>query len=594
MHDLDLIITLSVALAAALVLGYVTNRLRLSPILGYLLAGVAVGPQTPGFVADAGLAAQLAEIGVVLLMFGVGLHFHLKDLLAVRSVAVPGAIGQSLVATALGVGLAVLAGWGVGEGAVLGIGLSVASTVVLIRGLEDSGRLEGVPGRVAVGWLVVEDILTVLVLVLLPALGSSGPQGSASPLLEVGWSLAKIGLFAALVLLAGGRVIPWMLIQVARSKSRELFTLTVLVTALAIATVSATVFGVSMALGAFLAGMVVGQSRVSHQAAADALPLRDAFAVLFFVSVGMLFDFAFVVAHPGFVLGALAIVLLAKPLTAVLIVAVLGYSTRTALTVAIGLAQIGEFSFILAEVGRRLGMLPAVGHSVLVAVALISITLNPLLFRALAPIEAWIERRPRLWRRLNRGAVARGEAANRSAAGTIAQDEVHAVVAGFGPVGQTVTRILRDFGLRPVVVDLNVDTVTALARRGQPAVYGDASRADVLSAAGIQRARYLIVTLPDLPSRIPVVLAARELNPDVRVFVRARYLRERGMLEEVGTTAASYEEAEAAVALSEFLLRDIGTPASRIAEESAKIRDEFQVSPPPAVATEAGPGPDAR
>ena len=579
MHNLDLVITIAVGLSAALVLGYLTQRLRLSPILGYLLAGVAVGPHTPGFVADADLAAQLAEIGVVLLMFGVGLHFHVKDLLAVKRVALPGAVGQSVVATALGLALALAVGWTTGQGLLLGIGLSVASTVVLIRGLEDSGRLEETAGRVAVGWLVVEDVFTVLVLVLLPVLADAGTGASGSVVGAVALALGKIAVLVGVVLYVGGKAIPWILTHVARTRSRELFTLTVLVVALAIATLSATVFGVSMALGAFLAGMVVGQSKLSHQAAADALPLRDAFAVLFFVSVGMLFDAGFLLAHPGFVLGALAIVLVAKPLVAVVLVALLGYSSRTALTVAIGLAQIGEFSFILADAGHKLGIMPATGHSVLVAAALLSITLNPLLFRGLDPLDRWLRRHPKAWRLLNRRAERRGEAANAAAAGSPEPEGARAVVAGYGPVGQTVVRILRDFGLHPVVVDLNVDTVTALTAKGQRAIYGDASRADVLVAAGVERARYLFVTLPDAGRRIPVVTTAKELNAGLRIFVRARYVAERALLEDVGATAVAFEEAEAAVALARFLLDDVGVGGERIEAEAARIRDELALTP---------------
>jgi CPA2 family monovalent cation:H+ antiporter-2 len=391
-HNLDLVITIAVGLSAALVLGYVTQRLRLSPIVGYMLAGILVGPHTPGFVADAALASQLAEIGVMLLMFGVGLHFHVKDLLAVRRVALPGAIGQSIAATALGLALALAVGWTAGQGLLLGIGLSVASTVVLIRGLEDSGRLEETAGRVAVGWLVVEDVFTVLVLVLLPVLADAGTGASGSVAGAIALALGKIAVLVGVVLYGGGKAIPWILTHVARTLAR-LFTLTVLVVALAVATVSATVFGVSMALGAFLAGMVVGQSKLSHQAAADALPLRDAFAVLFFVSVGMLFDAAFLLAHPGFVLGALAIVLGAKPLVAIGLVAMLGYSSRTALTVAIGLAQIGEFSLHPGRRGpqarscRRRGTASRRRPPC-------SITLNPLLFRCLDPIDRRLRAHP--------------------------------------------------------------------------------------------------------------------------------------------------------------------------------------------------------
>ena len=359
MHDLPLITTIAAAFTAAWVLGLITQKLKLSPIVGYLLAGIVIGPYSPGFVGDAHLAAQLAEVGVILLMFGVGLHFHLDDLLAVRNVALPGAVGQSLVATLLGVVVAMAFGWSVRSGLVLGMALSVASTVVLIRVLTDHRMLDTTHGHVAVGWLIVEDIFTVIVLVLIPAMGTSDPNGAGpgrSLWIALPLALAKLGALVAILGLAGSRAVPWIMVQVARLRSRELFTLTVLVMAIAIATVSAYTFGASLALGAFLAGMIVGRSPVAHQAAADALPLRDAFAVLFFTSVGMLFDPMFLVRQPLLTLACLGIVLIGKPLAALTIVAAIGYPARTALTVALGLAQIGEFSFILSEVARKHGL----------------------------------------------------------------------------------------------------------------------------------------------------------------------------------------------------------------------------------------------
>ncbi len=579
MHDIGLLVTLAAGLAAALAFGFLTEKLRLSPILGYLLAGIAVGPHTPGFIADAAITAQLAEVGVVLLMFGVGLHFRLADLFAVRRIAIPGAVGQSVVATLLAAGVAHWLGWGFGAGLALGIGLSVASTVVLMRVLADSRQLDTPHGHVAVGWLVVEDIFTVLVLVLLPVTATVfGGGGGGVPDLAraLGLALLKVALLAAIMLVVGARVIPWMLTQVARTRSRELFTLAILAVALVIATVASLVFGVSMALGAFLAGMVVGQSKVSHQAAADALPMRDAFAVLFFVSVGMLFDPRFLFAEPGLTLATLLIVLVAKPLVALLIVDLMGYSVRTALVVAFGLAQIGEFSFIVAELARQLDVLPAEGHSVLVAAALISIAVNPALFRTIGPIEAWLKARPRAWAFLNRRAEARAGGVNAATEARLREDAeaVHAVVVGYGPAGRTVSRILEDFGVRTVVLDLNVETVARLSAEGRLAIYGDASRAEILRAAGIERASYLLLTMPDPDARIPVILAARELNPKARILVRAHYLAEKPILEELGATAV-YEEGEAAVALAGFLLREIGADEARIDAEARRIRAEF-------------------
>ncbi len=582
MHGLDLILTLGMAFSGALLFGYVTQRLGLSPILGYLLAGVAIGPFTPGPVADTGIATQLAEVGVILLMFGVGLHFHLQDLLDVRKIAVPGAIGQSVIATLLGAVVARSLGWGWGAGIVLGIAISVASTVVLMRVLVDNDQLGTSPGHIAVGWLIVEDVFTVLVLVLLPAIASatSGHGGNPGALLaSIGLAVLKIGLLAVILLVAGPRIIPWALTQVARTRSRELFTLAVLTFALVIAAGSSIVFGASMALGAFLAGMVVGQSKLSEQAAADALPMRDAFAVLFFVSVGMLFDPRFLLAKPLLVLAVLAIILVAKPLVALGIVLALGYSVTTALTVAFGLAQIGEFSFILAGLARKLGVLPREGESVLIASALLSISINPLLFRAAGRFETWLRGRPRLWRVLNRRAEALTRLRNTEMRERIAEPDprVRAIVVGYGPVGRTVRQILDGFSIQPIVIDLNVDTIKRLGDEGVLAIYGDAGKEDILRAAGIEKAKYLIVTLPDLASRIPVLSAARRINGELSILSRARYLTEREPLEQLGAAAICIEEAEAAVGLSELLLRAENAPEDKIASETDRIRAQFAI-----------------
>jgi CPA2 family monovalent cation:H+ antiporter-2 len=395
MRDTDLILTLTCGLAAALALGYVTHRLGLSPIVGYLLAGIVVGPHTPGFVADRHMAEQLAEIGVILLMFGVGLHFHFGELLAVRRIAIPGAVVQSLVATGFGSLAAWGFGWGWAAGVVFGLSLSVASTVVLTRVLSDNDQLHTPTGHIAVGWLVVEDLLTVLVLVLLSPLFGGGGVG-----LAVGLAVLKIGLLLVVTVPIGGRLIPRLLRKVDETNSRELFTLTVLVVALGIAVGASLLFGVSMALGAFLAGMIVGRSDFSLRAAADALPMRDAFAVLFFVSVGMLLEPSYLVEAPLIVLATVAVVLVGKPAVAAAIVLVRGYPVRVALSVAMALGQIGEFSFILATLGTDLKVLPAEATNALVAAAIVSISVNPLLCRAVGPVEAWTARRPRLWRLL--------------------------------------------------------------------------------------------------------------------------------------------------------------------------------------------------
>jgi CPA2 family monovalent cation:H+ antiporter-2 len=395
MENLDLIVTLTVGFVGALVLGYVTHRLGWSTIVGYLLAGVLLGPHTPGFVADRHLAEQLAEIGVILLMFGVGLHFHVKDLMAVRGIAVAGALAQSTVATALGAWVFHALGWNWSQGIVFGLALSVASTVVLIRVLSGSGELQSSTGRIAVGWLVMEDIFTVFVLVLLPVVfGAKAGQGAASLPAAVGLAALKLMIFIGFTLVAGSRAIPWALNRIADTHSRELFTLSVLAIALGIAVGAAYLFGVSMALGAFLAGMVVGQSEFSARAGSEALPLRDAFAVMFFLSVGMLFDPSEAFQSPLPIALALAIVMIGKPLAALAIVAALGYGSKVGFGVALALAQIGEFSFLLATLGRQVGALPAEAMNPIVAAAVISIMLNPLVYRWTGPLERFVERHP--------------------------------------------------------------------------------------------------------------------------------------------------------------------------------------------------------
>jgi CPA2 family monovalent cation:H+ antiporter-2 len=554
MHDINLITTIAFGLTAALVCGLVAKRCGLSPIVGYLVAGMVVGPYTPGFVGDLGLAKQLAEIGVILLMFGVGLHFHLDDLKAVKAIAIPGALGQSAVATLCGLALALAVGWSVTGGLVLGIAAAVASTVVLLRVLMDQGLVETTEGRVAVGWLIVEDIITVLVLVLLPALAPGAGASGGSIWATAGLAVFKLALLGVVMAVAGAKFVPWLLLRVARLRSRELFTLTVLVIAMAVATVGYLAFGASMALGAFLAGMVVGQSKVSHQAAADALPMRDAFAVLFFVSVGMMFDVREIVREPGLVLGLLAVVLIAKPVAALGIVLVGGHSLRTGLTVAAGLAQIGEFSFIVAEAAKVLNLLPGAGHHALVAVAIISISVNPWLFNRVLALEPWLEKRPRLLALLTRRVDGVGQAANRAEqARAVPTGPGRVVVVGYGPVGRMVAARAAEFGIETMVVDFNVDTVLALQAEGKHALYGDATRAELLKEAGVAKAAHFIMTVPDLAVGVAVITAARELNPSLKILARARYQADGGTLEQCGADVVCYDEAEASTALSVVL-----------------------------------------
>ncbi len=556
--ELPLLTTLAAGLAAAWLFGLLTKRLGLSPIVGYLLGGVLIGPYTPGFVGDEKIAHQLAEIGVILMMFGVGLHFKLKDLVAVRRIAIPGAIVQSLSATVVGTLIFLAFGWAWQSGMVIGMAMAVASTVVLLRVLMDKEMLATPHGHAAVGWLLVEDIFTVLALVFVPMLAvgdaaeaARASEGGGGVLMEIVIALAKFGLLVAILLLAGSRIIPWLLGKVAKLRSRELFTLTVLVLSIAIAVGSAAFFGVSVALGAFLAGMVVAQSPTSHQAAADALPLRDAFAVLFFVAVGMLFDPAFVVREPLMLAAGLGIVMIVKPVSALVIVAILGYPGRTALTVALGLAQIGEFSFILGQVALLYGVIPPEGQLILVGAAMISITLNPILFGSLDRIEASVRRVPWLWRLLDGKAARIRREVNESSSARIAETEKPlAIVVGYGPVGRLVDSLLLDAGFHTVVVEMNLRTVESLVAKGRSAIFGDATRPEILEDAGIRRAQYLVVTLPQAENRSDLVHIAKELNTDIQILLRARYLAEAEALSKWDKTISVYEEGETGLALA--------------------------------------------
>lgn len=574
MHNLDFVLTLAGGLAAALALGYVTHRLGLSPIVGYLLAGIAVGPHTPGFVADRNLAEQLAEVGVILLMFGVGLRFDLGELLAVRRIALPGAAVQGSAAAALGAGLALAFGWGWPASVVFGLSVSVASTVVLTRVLSDSNDLHTPIGHIAVGWLVVQDLLAVLVLVLLPAFFGSGAIEPLRIPLALGVAAAKVGVLVAVVLLAGGRLVPWLLRHAAATRSRELFTLTILVVALGVSVGAARVFGVSMALGAFLAGMVVGRSDFSVRAATEALPMRDAFAVLFFVSVGMLFDPAFLLRGPELVAAALAVVLVGTPLAALGVVLARGYPPRTAIPLALSLTQIGEFSFILAAVGKGLGIFPDEATQTLVATAIVSISLNPVVYRLADPVVAWASRRPRLWRWLT--ARVRSELPGGPTPASFGTDPGYrAVVVGYGPVGRTVCRLLRENDIEPTVVELNIDTVRRLREEGIPAVYGDATHRDTLREAGVDGAGSLILSSSGMKGSAEVIRLARELNPAVRVLARSAYVRELPALERAGAEVVFSGEGEVALALTEAILRRLGATPEQIDRERERVRVEL-------------------
>ncbi len=526
-HSVTLIATIAAALGLALVLGFVAVKLRLPALVGYLLAGVILGPHTPGYVADMELSAQLAEIGVMLLMFGVGLHFSLDDLMSVRRIALPGALVQITVATALGVALAAYWGWAPGTGVVFGLALSVASTVVLLRALESRGLLDSINGRIAVGWLVVEDLVMVLVLVLLPPLAGwlGGPAEAAAGgasggglLATLAVTLGQIAVFVALMLVVGRRFFPWLLWQVARTGSRELFTLCVIAAAVGIAYGSSLLFGVSFALGAFFAGMVLRESALSQRAAEESLPLRDAFSVLFFVSVGMLFNPAVLVEEPLKIVAVVAIIVLGKSLAAFVIVLAFRYPLNTALTVSASLAQIGEFSFILAGLGVMLQVLPVEGQDLILAGALISIALNPLVFQAVEPLQAWIRARSKLARALERPADPLAELPM-----SIPQHRLsgHVVLVGYGRLGQRIGKALGARGVSVVVAEQNREVVEQLRAEGMAAVSGDAAEPAVLIQAHIARAGFLVTTTPDLLAVRRMIEVAHTLKPDVVALVRA-------------------------------------------------------------------------
>ena len=533
-HNVSLITTIAVGFGLAFVLGFIAERVKIPALVGYILAGIIIGPATPGYVADVQIATQLSEIGVMLLMFGVGLHFSLADLLAVKRIAVPGAVAQMGMATLLGFGLATWWGWSPGSALIFGLSLSCASTVVLLKALEARGILESMNGRIAVGWLVVEDLATVLVLVLMPPLaGVLGAEGTSSATdgslwRQIGQTLLEVAAFIALMLVAGRRVLPWILMQVARTGSRELFTLAVIAAAVSIAVGAAALFTVSFALGAFFAGMVMRESEFSHRAAQESLPLRDAFSVLFFVAVGMLLDPAVLVEEPLRVLGVLAIIIVGKSLAAMALVLCLRYRFNTALTVAASLAQIGEFSFILAGLGVVLGLLPAESMNLIVAGALLSIALNPFLFASLDPLRRWILARSSLARRLEHRPNPYDELPMSTAPDYL---EGQVVLVGYGRVGRRIADGLQARGIPYVVVEQNREIVEDLRRNGVAATWGDAGDSFVLVQSHIARAAMLVAATTDPVSVRQMIDTARRLNPGIEIVLRthsedeARHLR---------------------------------------------------------------------
>jgi monovalent cation:H+ antiporter-2, CPA2 family len=596
-HHTPLIATIVFGLVLAFLFGAAANRLRLSPLVGYLLAGVAVGPYTPGFIADQSLAKELAEIGVILLMFGVGMHFSLKDLLSVRAVAVPGAVVQIALSTLLGMALSWALGWPPGAGFVFGLALSVASTVVLLRALQERHLLDTDRGRIAVGWLIVQDLAMVLALVLLPALaGLLSETRAASPATTpsaadiastLAWTIGKVALFVALMLIVGRRVIPWILHYVAHTGSRELFRLAVLAIALGVAYGAATLFEVSFALGAFFAGMVLAESELSQQAAAESLPLRDAFAVLFFVSVGMLFDPLILIRDPLAVIAALAIIWVGNSGVGLLIMRAMRQPLGTGLLIGASLAQIGEFSFILAGLGMSLGLLPDAGRDLILAVAIISILVNPAFFAAMDYVRPLFERRAEA----PDEALATEEPIGRELPATALSD--HAVVVGYGRVGGRVGEALRTAGLSLLAIEDNEDIVKQLRDSGVEVITGNAAAPESVQAANLGQARWLFVAVPNAFEAGQIIEQARAINATLPIIARAHSDAEVDYLQKLGANVTIMGEREIADAMVEHALGTPPAPRSRIDGAQAPKSAETVAEPDPgavAGAVAAGDG----
>ncbi|HIN57959.1 cation:proton antiporter [Acinetobacter pittii] len=558
-HDVDLIILLAVGFGVALIFGYIAARLRLPPLIGYLIAGIIISPNTPGIEADIHLANQLAELGVMFLMFGVGMHFSLKDLLLVRRIALPGAILQIAVATLLGIGVSMLWGWSFGSALVFGLSLSCASTVVLLKALGDRGLLDSVNGKIAVGWLLVEDLVMVLVLVLLPAtavlLGGKAPAGADGNIwLTLGITLLKVIGFIAFMLIVGKRVVPIIMQFVARLGSRELFTLTVVAAAVSIAYGSYAIFGVSMALGAFFAGMVVKESDFSHRAEEETLPLREIFSILFFVSVGMLFDPHILVESPLHILAVIAIIMVGKTLAAMALVLFFRYPINTALTVGASLAQIGEFSFILATLGVSLGLLSLEAQNLILAGALFSITLNSFIFSAIEPVQRWIRERSHLARLLERSGDPLAMLPDEVDQAYL-RDQV--VIVGYGGVGRRITENLINENIKVVIAEENREIVEKLRNANIAAVSGVATEPSVLIQAHIMHARLLVISPMDILDIHRIVAIAKQLNPQIQVLICAESKEEAAIIREENIGEVFYAKEEMAKNMSHHILNQI-------------------------------------
>ena len=559
-HNITLISTIAAGFGLALIFGFIAERFKLSALVGYLVAGILIGPTTPGFIADVHIASQLSEIGVMLLMFGVGLHFSIDDLKVVRRIAIPGAIVQMTFATLLGMYLTHLWNWSFGQGLIFGLSLSCASTVVLLRALESRGMLDSMNGKITVGWLIVEDLVTVLVLVLLPPLanllGGTVPITSNQPLWQtIVFTLLQVAGFIFIMLVIGKRLLPWLLWHIAKTGSRELFTLAVVSTAIGIAYVASSLFSVSFALGAFFAGMVMRESEFSHRAAEESLPLRDAFAVLFFVSVGMLFQPAVIIEQPLNVLAVVGVIVIGKSIAAMAITLAFRYPLNTALIVAASLAQIGEFSFILAGLGMSLGLLPIEGMSLILAAALISIALNPLLFSAIQPFKKWLvgvsKLASDLEKRVDPFAELPMSTERKYLAGQV-------VLVGYGRVGKRIAKALQERDIPFVVAEENREIVENLRKQGIPAVSGNASEPSVLIQAHIANAAMLVVATPDTIDVRNMVNTAKLLRPEIHIVLRTHNEVEFGLLRKEDVGEVFLGEEELAKGMTQFILAQYG------------------------------------
>lgn len=545
-HKVEIVSLLTIGFAFASLIGYLMQRLRLPSILGYLIAGYIIGPYSPGFVVDIGISEQLAEVGVILMLFGVGLHFRVQDLMNVKNVAIPGAIGQTLISSLAGAFFVYSIGWPIEAGIITGFAIGVASTVVLVRVLSDNKMIESLEGKIAVGWLIVEDILTVAILILLPTIAAFFNQESlavSSVIKELSLTLFKLAFLAIFMFTLGSKIVSFLLTAIARLRSHELLTISVLAIALLIATGSAYAFGTSLALGAFIAGMVVGQTDLRHQAAAQALPLKDVFAILFFLSVGMLFNPAAISEHLLLFLGVLTIILFIKPLAAILIVVALHYPFKIALTVAVALAQIGEFSFILAEESMRLNIFPGSFYDIIVACAIISISINPLLFRLLTFSEEHnIARRVSAFIRKKIFKNYPQKISQVFEESIIEAPEV--VIIGFGPIGHKVVEILDEMNVKSTIIEQNIDTVHKIKYEDKQIVYGDATSSSILETMLVSKAKLLVITVPESEIAKSIIQSAKHVNPKIQIIARIKYISEIPVFEEMGVECVCSEKEE--------------------------------------------------